>query len=164
MSSFKRAKREQIWLKILLGGSSGAGKTYSALRLATGIAKRSKGKIAAIDTENGRIRYYANEFEYDDMQLESPYTPEKFIEAIEDAVDNEYNILIIDSISHEWECCLEIHSRMPGNSYTNWSKITPRHDRFMEKVLQFNLSTYYSLNIKKIIKQFYLLHMCQILK
>jgi len=133
---FKKAKREQIWVKVLGAGASGSGKTYSMLRLATGFAKKSGGKIAAIDTENGRIRYYANEFDFDDLQLEAPYTPEKYIEAIDTAVDGGYTILIIDSITHEWDYCLEVHSKMPGNSYTNWSKITPRHDPFMERILQ----------------------------
>jgi hypothetical protein len=133
---FKKAKREQIWIKVLGAGASGSGKTYSMLRLATGFAKKSGGKIAAIDTENGRIRYYANEFDFDDLQLSAPYTPEKYIEAIESAVESGYTILIIDSITHEWDYCLEVHSKMPGNSYTNWSKITPRHDPFMEKILQ----------------------------
>ena len=133
---FQKAKREKIWLKILLAGSSGSGKTYSALRVASGLAKKLESRIAAIDTENGRIRYYANEFDFDDMQLEMPYSPEKYNEAIDLAVENGYKILIIDSITHEWDYCLDVHSKMPGNSYTNWSKITPRHDSFMEKVLQ----------------------------
>jgi len=133
---FKKAKREQIWLKVLFAGASGSGKTYTALRVATGIAKKTGGKVAAIDTENGRIRYYANEFDFDDLQLEMPYSPEKYIEAIDMAIDGGYDVLIIDSITHEWDYCLEQHSKMPGNSYTNWAKITPRHDAFMEKILQ----------------------------
>lgn len=133
---FKKAKREQIWLKVLFAGASGSGKTYTALRVATGIAKKTGGRVAAIDTENGRIRYYANEFDFDDLQLEMPYSPEKYIEAIDIAIDGGYDILIIDSITHEWDYCLEQHSKMPGNSYTNWAKITPRHDAFMEKILQ----------------------------
>ena len=134
--AFIKATREKIWLKILMAGSSGSGKSYSALRVATGIAKKANTRVAAIDTENGRIRYYANEFDFDDLQLEAPYSPETYIEAIDDAIDADYRVLIIDSISHEWDFCLEVHSKMPGNSYTNWSKITPRHDKFMEKILQ----------------------------
>lgn len=136
MGGFKKATRENVWVKILLGGASGSGKTYSSLRLAKGMASKCGGRIAAIDTENGRIRYYANEFDFDDMQLDEPYTPEKYIEAINDAVDGGYKVLIIDSISHEWNYCVETHDKMPGNTYTNWAKITPRHDAFMEKVLQ----------------------------
>lgn len=134
--SFQKAKREQLWLKVLLAGPSGSGKTYTALRLASGIAKECDSRIAAIDTENGRIRYYANEFDFDDIQFEAPFTPENYIEAIEAAVDGGYKVLIIDSSTHEWDYCLAVHDKMPGNSYTNWAKITPRHDAFMEKMLQ----------------------------
>lgn len=133
---FKKAKREQIWLKLLLGGPSGSGKTYSALKLATGIAEASGSGIAYIDTENGRARYYAGEFDFDDVQFEAPYAPEKYIETIDAAVDAGYKVIVIDSISHEWQYCLDVHNSMPGNSYTNWAKITPRHDAFMEKILQ----------------------------
>lgn len=134
--SFQKAKREQLWLKVLLAGPSGSGKTYTALRLASGIAKECNSRIAAIDTENGRIRYYANEFDFDDIQFEAPFTPENYIDAIEVAVDSGYKVLIIDSSTHEWDYCLAVHDKMPGNSYTNWAKITPRHDAFMEKILQ----------------------------
>lgn len=136
MTGFQKAKKEKVWTKVLLGGASGSGKSYSALRLATGLANKTKSRIAAIDTEAGRIRYYANEFDFDDMQLEEPYTPQKYIDAIDEAIKGGYQILIIDSISHEWNYCVETHDKMPGNSYTNWAKITPMHDRFMEKVLQ----------------------------
>lgn len=134
--AFVKAKKEKIWTKVLLGGSSGSGKTYSALRLATGLAKKCGSGIAAIDTEAGRIRYYANEFDFSDMQLTEPFTPEKYIEAINEAVGSGFKVLIIDSISHEWNYCVDIHDKMPGNSWTNWSRVTPRHDAFMEKILQ----------------------------
>lgn len=135
--AFEKAKKEQIWLKILLNGPSGSGKTYSALRMATGIANASGGKVAAIDTENRRIRYYADEFNFDDMTLEDPYSPEKYVEAIEEACAAGYNVLIIDSLSHEWSYCLDLVNNMPGtNTYTKWKTVTPRHDAFKEKILQ----------------------------
>ena len=134
--AFVKAKKEKIWTKVLLGGSSGSGKTYSALRLATGLAKKCGSGIAAIDTEAGRIRYYANEFDFSDMQLTEPFTPEKYIEAINEAVGSGFKVLIIDSISHEWNYCVDIHDKMPGNSWTNQSKVTPRHDALKEKILQ----------------------------
>lgn len=136
MAGFQKAKKEKVWTKVLLGGASGSGKSYSALRLATGLAKKANSRIAAIDTEAGRIRYYANEFDFDDLQLEEPYTPQKYIDAINQAIEGGYKVLIIDSISHEWNYCVETHDKMPGNSYTNWQKITPMHNKFMEKVLQ----------------------------
>ena len=136
MSGFQKAKREKIKVKVLLAGPSGSGKTYTALRLAKGIASKTNGKVAAIDTETGRIRYYANEFDFDDMQLEKPFTPEKYLEAIGSASNGDYAVLIIDSITHEWEEILKIHDAMPGNSYTNWQKLTPRHDSFVKGILE----------------------------
>lgn len=133
---FKKAKREQIYVKILLGGPSGSGKTYSALRLATGMFKESGGEgIAVIDTENKRVRYYANEFEFFDIQLED-FSPKSYMNAVQAAIDAGFKILIIDSITHEWNYCLELHDKMPGNSYTNWGKVAPQHEAFMEMILQ----------------------------
>lgn len=132
---FQKAKREQIWTKILLAGPSGSGKTYSALRLAKGLAAKCGSRIAAIDTEQGRIRYYASEFDFDDMQLED-FKPESYVETIEAAVAAGYKVLIIDSTSHEWNYCCDTVNKMPGNSFTNWGKMTPRHDKFVEAILQ----------------------------
>lgn len=132
---FQKAKREQIWTKILLAGPSGAGKTYSALRLATGLAEKCGSRIAAIDTEKGRIRYYAEEFDFDDIQLDD-YSPEAYSKMIWAAADAGYKVLIIDSSSHEWTYCYETVNKMAGNSFTNWGKMTPRHDKFMEAILQ----------------------------
>lgn len=137
MTGFQKAKKEKIYLKVLLAGASGSGKSYSALKLATGIVNKMGGRIAAIDTEAGRIRYYANEFDFDDLQLSEPYTPEKYIEAITQAVDGGYSVLIIDSITHEWNYILDQVDKIPGtNSYTKWGKLTPRHNKFTEKMIQ----------------------------
>ena len=133
---FSKALREKIWVKALLAGPSGSGKTYSALRVATGLAGKCGSRIAYIDTENGRARYYAGEFDFDDQQLTAPFQPEDYIAAIDEAVKAGYKVLVIDGLSNEWDYCLDVHSKMPGNSYTNWAKITPRHDAFMEKILQ----------------------------
>lgn len=134
---FKKAIREQLWLRVLLGGPSGSGKTYSALRLATGIAKECGSRIAAIDTENGRMRYYADEFDFDCMELQTPFKPEKYIEAINSAVEAGYKVLIIDSSSHEWKWCYDTANAMPGNSFQNWGKIKAQHhQKYTEAIIQ----------------------------
>lgn len=141
---FKKAVRESLWVKVLSIAPSGSGKTYSNLRLAQGMAKKLQEEtgeevgIAFIETEAKRSTYYADEFDFDILELKAPFTPEKYIDAIDDAIDSGYKILVIDSLSHEWMGkggLLEVHSNMPGNSYTNWSKITPRHEKFMDKVI-----------------------------
>lgn len=142
MANFKikEAKRELIWTKIALMAPSGGGKTYSALRLATGMLEELKkegqeqnGKILMGNTEHARGRYYANEFKYDIVDLEAPYNPEMFVDFIEYAVSEKYPILILDSTSPEWEGkqgCLELHQQA-GGTYQAWAKVTPRHDKFI---------------------------------
>lgn len=132
---FKKAEKEQVWLKILLSGSSGSGKSYSALRLATGIAKRCNSKIAYIGTEGSRDKYYAKKFDYDLLQLEEPFTCESYMDAVNEAIDAGYKVLIIDSMTHEWKWLNDVHDKMPGNSFTNWGKLKPRHHKFMDKIL-----------------------------
>ena len=132
---FQKAKREQGWLKVLLSGASGSGKSYSALKVATGIAKECGSGIAYIGTEGSRNKYYADEFDYDLLELEEPFECEKYIEAIDAAVEAGYKVLIIDSMTHEWKWLNDVHDKMPGNSFTNWGKLKPRHHKFMDKVL-----------------------------
>lgn len=138
----KKAKREKIYCKIALMAPSGGGKTYSALRLATGMAEeieKETGKKARIlmgNTEQKRGYYYADEFDYDIVDIEAPHNPEKYVDFINFAVQEGYDILIIDSSSHEWEGrggCLEIHQNL-GGQYQDWKKVTPRHNKFIEAI------------------------------
>ena len=138
----KKAVREQIYVKIALMAPSGGGKTYTSLRLATGMAeeiKKETGKEARIllaNTEAKRGYYYANEFNYDIVDIEAPHNPEKYVELIDFAVQEGYGILIIDSSSHEWEGkggCLDLHQQA-GGQYQNWKSITPRHQRFINAI------------------------------
>lgn len=138
----KKAKREKIYVKLALMAPSGGGKTYSSLRLASGMAEEIKnetGKSARIllaNTEQKRGYYYANEFDYDIVDIDAPHNPEKYVELIEFAVSEGYDILIIDSSSHEWEGkggCLELQQQA-GGTYQAWGKITPRHNRFIEAI------------------------------
>lgn len=138
----QKAKREQVYTKLALMSPSGGGKTYSALKVATGMAQEienitgKKAKILMGNTEGSRGRYYANEFEYDIVDLEAPYSPELYIEFIDYAVEEGYDILILDSTSPEWEGtggCLELHA-LAGGQYQHWQKITPRHEKFLGKI------------------------------
>ena len=138
----KKAKREKIYTKIALMAPSGGGKTYGALRLATGMAqeiKKETGKDAKIlmaNTEQKRGYYYANEFDYDIVDIEAPHEPEKYVDLIDFAVQEGYDILIIDSSSHEWEGkggCLDLQQKA-GGTYQAWGKVTPRHNKFINAI------------------------------
>lgn len=148
-NTFRKAKRQLTYMKSLAISPSGGGKSFSSLRLATGFAEKLKqldGKehrIAYINTEANRGELYADNqygFDYDILDLRPPFNPEAYIEAMDDAMEAGYDILIIDSLSHEWSGtggCLELHSNIKGgNSYTNWGKITPRHEAFMTKIIE----------------------------
>jgi hypothetical protein len=137
---FTKAAKKRSKLRLGLTGPSGSGKTYSALMIAAGMG----GRIAVIDTERGSASLYAGLAEFDALELEPPYTPERFIEAIHIAESNGYDILIIDSISHEWNGsggCLEINDRLAAtkynrNTWSAWSETTPRHRKFLDALIQ----------------------------
>lgn len=134
---FKKAERKKVKLRIGLAGISGSGKTYSALCLAQGIGK----KIALIDTENGSASLYADRFEFDSVDLNPPYTVPKFLEAMKAAEQAQYDVLIMDSISHEWAGDGGLLSKKEaldargGNSFVNWGGITKEHEQFKAAIL-----------------------------
>ena len=137
--TLQKAERKKAKLKLNFSGPSGSGKTYSALQLASGLGK----KIAVIDTENESASLYSANFDFDTLPLRPPYSPERFIGAIQAAYNMGYEVLIIDSTSHEWTGsggCLEINdkaaARFKGNTWSAWSETTPRHRRFIDAILQ----------------------------
>lgn len=131
------AKRQQVKLRLGMSGASGFGKTYSALLLAYGMTK-DWSKIAVIDTENNSASLYANLGQYNVLSLSAPFSPERYSEAIRMCEDAGMDVIIIDSITHEWEGkggCLEIAEQL-GGRYQDWAKVTPRHQAFVQSVLQ----------------------------
>ncbi|HEU5168433.1 MAG TPA: AAA family ATPase [Chitinophagaceae bacterium] len=134
----QQAQRKKAKIKMGISGPSGGGKTYSALLLAFGLTG-DWSKIVIVDTENNSAHLYAHLGAYNVLPLSAPFNPEKYIEAIRKCVTAGMEVIIIDSISHEWEGnggILDIHSQMTGNSFTAWSKLTPRHNAFVQELLQ----------------------------
>jgi hypothetical protein len=135
---FKKAERKRAKLKVAISGPSGAGKTYSALLMASGMG----GKIAVIDTENDSASLYADKFEFDTVCLEAPFTTDKYLAAMKAAEKAGYDILIIDSATHQWDGEGGISDRKSqvdargGNSYTNWAKFSPEHNKFLSAIVQ----------------------------
>jgi len=131
----QKAQRKRAKIKLGLQGPSGSGKTYSSLLIAFGLSG-DYSKVAVIDTENHSASLYAHLGEFHVVNMSSPFTPEKYISAIEMCEKAGMEVIIIDSITHEWENLIEYHSSLQGNSFTNWSKITPRHNAFVQRMLQ----------------------------
>lgn len=98
---FRPARREQAGLFVALAGGTNSGKTFSGLRLARGIAGPA-GKIAAVDTEAGRMSHYAKDFAFDVVNMQPPFRPERFAQAAIAAEEAGYSVLLIDSFSMEW--------------------------------------------------------------
>ena len=146
---FKPAIREQVGLLIGLAGGSGSGKTYSAMRLASGI---SGGKpFAVIDTEAGRAKHYADQFTFDHGDLHPPFRPDSYIDAIMAADKAGYPVIVVDSMSHVWageggvlDWQEEELQRMSGGDWkkaervkmASWIKPKVSHKKMVQRLLQ----------------------------
>jgi hypothetical protein len=136
----RKAERRKAKMKMAIHGPSGSGKTYSALLMAFGLSGNWK-KVAVIDTENNSADLYAHLGDFQVIELNKPFSPQRYEEAIGACEKAGMEVVIIDSLSHEWEAeggILETHSKMSGNSFTNWAKITPAHNSLMRKMLGIN--------------------------
>ncbi len=141
---FTPAVRTQAKARLALTGPSGSGKTWGALLIARGLGER----IAVIDTEHNSASLYAGHPdmpEFDRLRLEAPYTPERFIEALEAAKAAGYGTVLLDSITHEWNGsggCLEANdilarAKFQGNTWSAWNETTPRHRKFLDAMLAY---------------------------
>lgn len=100
----KKATRQGVIPLVGLYAESGCGKTMSALLLARGLVGPS-GDIHMIDTESRRGSLYADVIPggYSVLDLEPPFTPERYVGAMQAVVKAGATVIVIDSFSHEWE-------------------------------------------------------------
>lgn len=148
-TTFKPATRENVGLLVGLVGGTGSGKTYTAMRLATGI---SGGKpFAVIDTEARRALHYADTFHFDHAELHAPFRPEAYTEAIKAADAAGYPVIVVDSVSHVWagdggvlDWQEEELNRMAGDDWKKreavkmaaWIRPKMAHKKFVQSLLQ----------------------------
>ena len=141
MIAIRKARRSATKLRLLLTGPSGSGKTYGALLVAKGLGST---RTIVIDTEQGSSDLYDRLHDFDVIDIAPPFTPERYIEAIDAAEAAGADVIIIDSISHEWNGkggCLELvdeiaRAKFKGNSWSAWSEMTPRHRAFIDRMLR----------------------------
>lgn len=146
---FKQAKRTDVNLLIGLAGGTGSGKTYTALRLAKGIAGTKR--FCLIDTEAGRALHYADQFDFDHGDLAPPFTPMAYQDAIMAADAAGYPVIVVDSASHEWSGdggCLDWQEaeldRMAGDDWKKreackmaaWIRPKMAHKHMVARMLQ----------------------------
>jgi len=129
------AARKRAKIKMALQGPSGSGKTYSSLLIANGLCN-DWSRVAVVDTENHSADLYAQLGAYQVLPLSAPFSPERYIQAIQTCEQAGMEVIILDSVTHEWENLIDTHASMSGNSFTNWGKITPRHNAFIQRILQ----------------------------
>jgi hypothetical protein len=134
----RKAQRQGARLLIQLSGVSGSGKTYTALQLAYGLAGNNADKIVMIDTENRRGSLYANTLPqpFNIIDFYAPFSPGRYIEAIDAACKAGAEVIVIDSVTHEWESeggCEWIANQ---TRFPDWKRAKAEHKRFMTYMLQ----------------------------
>lgn len=147
--TFRRAVREKVPLIIGLSGGTGSGKTYSAMRMAKGMAREKP--FCVIDTENGRASHYADQFQFDVLDLRAPFSPDAYAKAIAAADKAGYPVIVVDSMSHVWagdggvlDWQEEELDRMAKDDYQRreackmaaWIKPKMAHKHMMQTLLQ----------------------------
>jgi ABC-type oligopeptide transport system ATPase subunit len=90
-------------LLIGLAGATGSGKTESGIRIGLGLAHAMGGELAIIDTENKRALNKKSRYRFKHLDMQPPYSPENYQEAIQAAIDAGFKAIFVDSFSHEWD-------------------------------------------------------------
>jgi hypothetical protein len=149
--NIRKAKREGARLVIGIAGISGSGKTYTALQLAFGLANGNASKVGLLDAENKRGSLYAdilkddkgNVQEFNVGDLDAPFSPQRYIEAIQEFQRAGVEVLVIDSVTHEWEGLGGCHdiAKPPGVvlKIDKWNDAKAEHKRFMNVLLASNM-------------------------
>lgn len=158
---FCNVTREKSKLRLALMGASGTGKTLSALYIAYGITG-DWGKIALIDTEHGRAKFYANRSDLNTgtflyQSMNAPYTPAKYIQMVqegEQAVGAD-GVVIIDSFSHAWDneggvldINIENAKRHKGNSFQAWNETGKIQNKLVNTILSASCHTIVTMRTK----------------
>ena len=139
MGLFKQAVKHEAKLRLAITGPSGSGKTFTALAIAEGMG----GPVAVVDTEHGSASKYADLFKFDVLEMQPPFHPDRFIEAIQAAAGAGYKVIVLDSLTHAWKGTgglLQIVDQIgkrsnSNNSYTAWKDATPIQERLVESIV-----------------------------
>lgn len=136
--TFQKATKKSARLRMALIGVAGAGKTYTALSIASHLGQ----KIAVLDTERGSASKYSDIFEFDVMEPET-FSPKTYTDAILAAEEAGYDVIILDSLSHAWagkDGALELVDRasrraQSNNNFGAWRDVTPLHNAMVDTII-----------------------------
>lgn len=147
---FTKATRKSKKLRMAISGPSGSGKTFTALTLATALAAGKR--VAVLDTEHGSAALYSDKFDFDALELDD-FNPDNYINAIKEAADGGYSVLVIDSLSHAWVGkggVLDQVNKKGGNTFSDgWGKVgTPLQNRLIESILSAPLHVICTMRVK----------------
>lgn len=137
---FVPATKLESRLRLGLCGTSGSGKTYTALAIATALG----GKVAVVDTEHGSAAKYSDTFAFDVLNLTS-FEAEKFTAAIRAAESAGYTSIVLDSLSHAWMGTggtldkVTEAKRRSTNEFTAWRDPSKQHTDLIEAILHARL-------------------------
>jgi len=163
----KDAFRQHVPLLIGLMGCSGSGKTFSALRLATGIQAVSGGDIYGVDTEARRMLHYADRFKFKHVQFDAPFGSLDYLAALEQCAKAGAGVIIVDSMSHEHESpggMLDLQEkeldRLAGNDWAkrervkmlSWQRPKANRRRLINGILQLNANFVFCFRAKNTVK------------
>jgi hypothetical protein len=137
--NLRAVKREASKVVIGLAGTTGTGKTYSALQLAYGLAGKDASKVGLLDTENRRGELYADIFPKPFIigDLTPPFSPSRYISALRQFSESGIEVLVVDSTSHCWEGeggCEELANN-PNKRMADWLTAKREHKRFVNTLL-----------------------------
>lgn len=141
MSRLRQARRHNTKIKMGITGPAGSGKTYTSLLIANGL-EPDWSKIAVICTEfqddfTTAADLYKELGDFNVLPLKPPFRPERYNDALDECIQAGMSVVIIDSMSHEWEASgglLEENNKLGGNSFTNWNELGVRHRAFVDKI------------------------------
>ena len=158
--TIRPAERKKGKIKMAITGQSGSGKTATSLLIAFGITNDWK-NIVLIDTEESGDNYTGQTVagvkigDYNVLALERPFTPEKYIQALEAVENGGFQLAIIDSLTHAWTGeggAIDLHDKETrsgrGNSYTNWQKPKQKNRRLLERITHAKVHTISTMRSK----------------
>lgn len=144
MAGFRKAEAKQAALKLGIYGPPGSGKTFTSLLIAEGLGKLNGKRVAYVDTERGTDFYckavksravHPDAFDFDAIYTRA-FT--EILSAVR-SLNGEHSVVVIDSITHIWEACVNAYSgkttRVGTIPMQAWGKIKKPYKELMGLLL-----------------------------